>query len=187
MNPHRLYRCRRDRQLAGVAAGMAEYFDLDPSLVRILWILSAFLGGFTILIYIILAFVVPLEPVMQPVPGSWHAAGPSWGVPQAPDAATQQPGEAPPSVGDPGAGAPSGSPAAQVAWHAPVPDTGPDSRRRGRAGLYIGVLLVGFGAIALADTLIPGLAGAHLVGPALLIALGGLLLAGAIRRDAVER
>ena len=41
MNPRRLYRCRRDRQLAGVAAGMAEYFDLDPTVVRILWILGA--------------------------------------------------------------------------------------------------------------------------------------------------
>src|SRR5450759_597149 len=62
MKPRRLYRCRRDRQLAGVAAGMAEYFDLDPTVVRILWILSAFVGGFTILLYIILAFVVPLAP-----------------------------------------------------------------------------------------------------------------------------
>ena len=62
VNPRRLYRCRHDRQLAGVAAGMAEYLDLDPTLVRILWILSVFFGGFTILLYIVLAFVIPLEP-----------------------------------------------------------------------------------------------------------------------------
>ena len=73
MNPRRLYRCRHDRQLAGVAAGMAEYLDLDPTVVRILWILSAFLGGFTILLYIILAFVMPLEPL--PAAGLTASAG----------------------------------------------------------------------------------------------------------------
>ncbi len=62
MNPRRLYRCRHDRQLAGVASGMAEYLGLDPTVVRILWILSVFFGGFTILLYIVLAFVMPLEP-----------------------------------------------------------------------------------------------------------------------------
>ena len=83
MNPRRLYRCRRDRQLAGVAAGMAEYLELDPTLVRILWIVSAFFGGFTILLYIILAFVMPLEPGTMPGPESWHPAGPAWGAPPA--------------------------------------------------------------------------------------------------------
>ena len=63
MNPRRLYRCRRDRQLAGVAGGIAEYLEIDPTVVRILWILSVFLGGFGILLYIIMAFIVPLEPI----------------------------------------------------------------------------------------------------------------------------
>ena len=61
---HRLYRCRHDRRLAGVAAGMAEFFDLDPTLVRILWFLSIFVtGGITILLYIGLALIVPNEPI----------------------------------------------------------------------------------------------------------------------------
>ncbi|HSO29908.1 MAG TPA: PspC domain-containing protein [Candidatus Sulfomarinibacteraceae bacterium] len=67
MNPRRLYRCRENRQIAGVAAGMAEYLEVDPTVIRIAWILSAFLGGFTILLYIILAFVIPLEPAGMPV------------------------------------------------------------------------------------------------------------------------
>src|SRR5450759_2391258 len=175
MNPRRLYRCRRDRQLAGVAAGMAEYFDLDPTVVRILWILSAFLGGFTILLYIILAFVVPLEPATMPGPGSWPGAG------------TEQAGEVPDSAQDPGAGSPPDGGTTNLGWHAPVPDQRPDSRRGGRGGLYVGVLLVVFGAIAMADTLIPGWAGVSLMGPALLIALGTVLLAGSIRRGAYER
>jgi phage shock protein PspC (stress-responsive transcriptional regulator) len=58
----RLYRCRENRVLAGVAAGIAEYFDLDPTLVRILWFLSVFFGGIGILLYIGLALIVPPEP-----------------------------------------------------------------------------------------------------------------------------
>ena len=58
---------------------MAEYLEVDPTLVRILWILSAFFGGFTILLYVILAFVIPLEPGTMPGPASWQPAGPAWG------------------------------------------------------------------------------------------------------------
>jgi phage shock protein C len=58
----RLYRCRENRRLAGVAAGVAEYFDLDPTLVRVLWFLSTFFYGLGLLVYIVMAVVVPLEP-----------------------------------------------------------------------------------------------------------------------------
>ena len=61
----RLYRCRQDRVLAGVAGGVAEYFELDPSLVRILWFLSIFVGGIGILLYIGMAIIVPLEPLSE--------------------------------------------------------------------------------------------------------------------------
>jgi phage shock protein PspC (stress-responsive transcriptional regulator) len=59
----RLYRCRHDRRLAGVAAGVAEFFGLDPTLVRVLWFLSIFFYGLGLLLYIGLAIIVPLEPV----------------------------------------------------------------------------------------------------------------------------
>ena len=59
----RLYRCRENRRLGGVAAGVAEFFDLDPTLVRVLWFLSIFAGGFSILLYIGLWVIVPLEPL----------------------------------------------------------------------------------------------------------------------------
>jgi phage shock protein C len=60
----RLTRCRHDRRLAGVAAGMAEFFELDPTLVRLLWFVSIFVtGGLTILLYIGLAVIVPNEPL----------------------------------------------------------------------------------------------------------------------------
>ena len=59
----RLYRCRDNRILAGVAGGVAEYFDLDPSLVRILFFISMFFGGIGLLLYIGMAIIVPLEPL----------------------------------------------------------------------------------------------------------------------------
>jgi phage shock protein PspC (stress-responsive transcriptional regulator) len=70
----RLYRSRHDRVLGGIAGGMAEYLEIDPTLVRVLWILSAFLGGFTILAYIILLFIIPLAPYGGPA-GSWTPSG----------------------------------------------------------------------------------------------------------------
>ena len=58
----RLYRCRRDRRLAGVAGGMAEFFELDPTLVRLLWFASIFFtGGLSIFLYLGLVLIVPLE------------------------------------------------------------------------------------------------------------------------------
>jgi phage shock protein C len=59
----RLYRCRHDKMLAGVAGGVAEYFDLDPSLVRLLFVVSIFFGGIGLLLYIGMAIIVPLEPI----------------------------------------------------------------------------------------------------------------------------
>ena len=55
----RLYRSAHDRMLAGVCGGIAEYFQIDPTLVRLAWILfSAFVGS-GILAYIIAAIVMP--------------------------------------------------------------------------------------------------------------------------------
>ena len=59
----RLYRCRENRVIAGVASGVAEFFGLDPTLVRVLWFLSIFFGGVSLLLYIGLAIIVPLEPL----------------------------------------------------------------------------------------------------------------------------
>jgi phage shock protein C len=59
----RLYRCRHDRRIAGVAAGVAEYFELDPTLVRVLWFVSIFFGGLGLLLYIGMAIIVPIEPI----------------------------------------------------------------------------------------------------------------------------
>ena len=70
----RLYRCRDNKMLAGVAGGVAEYFDLDPSLVRILFVVSIFFGGIGLLLYIGMAIIVPLEPASADVTGATDAA-----------------------------------------------------------------------------------------------------------------
>ena len=58
---HHLYRNREGGMLAGVAAGMAEYFDLDPSLVRIGFVALAFLGGVAIPLYLAAWLLIPEE------------------------------------------------------------------------------------------------------------------------------
>ena len=45
MNGKKLYRSESNRMLCGVCAGIAEYFDLDPTLIRLAWALVCFLGG----------------------------------------------------------------------------------------------------------------------------------------------
>ena len=71
----RLYRCRHDKRIAGVASGIAEYFDADPSLVRVLWVLSIFFGGLGPLLYIAMAIIVPLEPEEGFAPAGGPAGG----------------------------------------------------------------------------------------------------------------
>ncbi|SKA95073.1 phage shock protein C (PspC) family protein [Caloramator quimbayensis] len=55
----KLYRSRKDRMIAGVCGGIAEYFDIDPTLVRLFWVFAVLLGGSGILAYIICAIVIP--------------------------------------------------------------------------------------------------------------------------------
>lgn len=60
----KLYRSRDERMVAGVAGGLGEYFSIDPTIVRLVFVLSVFFGvGAGILVYLILMLVVPEEPV----------------------------------------------------------------------------------------------------------------------------
>ena len=58
----RLYRSKTDKKLCGVCAGVAEYFGIDPTIVRVIWALLAFFYGTSILLYVIMALVVPEQP-----------------------------------------------------------------------------------------------------------------------------
>lgn len=58
----RLYRSRADRRIAGVCGGIADYLAVDPTIVRIIWALFAIAGGPGLVLYIILAAIIPEEP-----------------------------------------------------------------------------------------------------------------------------
>jgi len=57
----KLHRSRSDRMIWGVCGGLAEYFNIDPTIVRVIAVLLIFANGIGILAYVILAIVVPLE------------------------------------------------------------------------------------------------------------------------------
>ena len=57
----RLYRATDERMVAGVCGGIAKYFNVDPTLVRLLFVLAAAAGGPGLLAYIVLAIIVPEE------------------------------------------------------------------------------------------------------------------------------
>jgi phage shock protein C len=196
----RLYRSRDERVLAGVAGGLADYLDLDPSLVRILWvILALFSGGAFLVIYIIMAIVVPEEPwqgfatpaphgSMPPAMGA--SAGPGGTDAATGDAATA--GSAAFTAGAPAAGpSPTGwsNPADwraqraawraqrradRAAWRAAGHDSGQT------AGLVFGLILLVIGVVFLIPVAFP----AFEIGrfwPVLVIGLGVVLVVAALR------
>ena len=55
----KLTKSRTNRKLAGVCGGIAEFFDVDVTVIRILWVLATFLGGSGLLVYIICALLMP--------------------------------------------------------------------------------------------------------------------------------
>jgi phage shock protein C len=191
----RLYRSVDDRVLAGVAGGMAELWDIDPSIVRIAWVvLTPLTAGFTILVYIIMAIIVPEEPVigLAPDAAAPNAAAapvgrPPVGPPPGPGMGPSQPaGLAGPSATEsswrPGSTAWRDQRRAEkerfraerARWRA--------ERRASRAGqpdtsaVVGGVVLVLIGAAALATQVIPGFDWGR-AWPIGLIVVGALLLA----------
>lgn len=160
----RLYRSRSDRMLFGVAGGMAEWLDLDPSVVRLVWALLILAGGIGLLLYIVAAIVVPEEPY------GLAAAAP------AADAAN--PAGAP---GVPGAGAAPAS-ADQTRWEARQARRAARRAGRGNGGVVVGIVLVLAGAWFLLQRFIPAFDSSY-VFPGVLIILGIALVVGALGRS----
>jgi phage shock protein PspC (stress-responsive transcriptional regulator) len=187
----RLYRSPDDRMLTGVAGGVAEALDADPSIVRIVWVLLAFLtGGIAVVVYIVMAIVVPERP-----PGVAVGGYRAWGPAGDPAAATRDPsatGTGPAIPGDPAA---PGTPAAELvpegSWRAPDGSTVPlaqgprtgrpprDPADRARLGFVLGLVLIGLGAIFLVQRLLPEI-DFSLWWPLLAIAAGVVLLVVAL-------
>lgn len=70
----RLQRKEIDKVIAGVASGLAEYLDLDVTIVRIIFVLMAIFGFSGVLIYIVLWIVLPVKPLFFNAPGSSYEA-----------------------------------------------------------------------------------------------------------------
>lgn len=58
----RLYKSNENRMIDGVCGGIAEYFNMDPTLVRLGWVLFCALGGSGIIAYIIAVIIIPRKP-----------------------------------------------------------------------------------------------------------------------------
>jgi phage shock protein C len=169
----RLYRSRDDRLLAGVAGGLAEYWDADPSLIRIVWAFLVILtGGIALVAYIVMAIVVPEDPGIAytlagpaGATGAAGAVGATWQPP--PDWQTQRTASR--------AAARDARRAARVA-RGSGPRTGT---------LIIGGFFVLIGAWFLLEEYVPAFR-ADLFWPLALVGLGVVILAAALRpRDQI--
>jgi phage shock protein PspC (stress-responsive transcriptional regulator) len=152
----RLYRSVVDRRIGGVAAGTATYFDIDPSIARVLWLLLAFFsGGVFFVVYLVMWAVVPEEPYPT-------AAGASTAAPPSGAAGDEAPAAT-------GSAAPAPWPPAGQAG------SGPGGR------VILGGILIVIGAWFLAAEFLPWL-NWDLVWPIGLVVIGILVLATALRR-----
>lgn len=159
----RLYRSRSDRMIFGVAGGMADWLDLDPSLVRLVWALLILAGGLGLLLYIVAAIVIPEEPL----------------------GAAAMPGTAPGAAGVAGAGAAAG--VAGPSTDGESRDARRAARRAyraenpGNAAMIFGVILVLIGAWFLIDRYVNIDSGLVFAGA--LIVVGAALVVGAMARS----
>ena len=58
----RLYRSNTNKTIAGVCGGLAEYLNVDPTLIRLLWVFFVLAAGTGLLAYIIAAIIIPPDP-----------------------------------------------------------------------------------------------------------------------------
>jgi phage shock protein C len=185
----RLYRSKHDRMLAGVAGGLAEMWDADPSLIRIVWALLVILtGGLALIVYIVMAIVVPEEDEVWPA------------TPMAPAAATTAAAvEGQPAMTDPETGTALVTPAPEpgAMWASPPVDPRRAARMEARAarraargdgnGLGVsgtiigGLVLVALGVFFLAREWLPQI-DFDWFWPSMLIVLGVVLLVAALGR-----
>lgn len=57
----RLYKSRTDKKVCGVCGGIANYFDVDPTVIRLIWVIFTLVGGSGLIAYIIAAIIMPDE------------------------------------------------------------------------------------------------------------------------------
>ena len=70
MSGKRLYRSRDDRMIAGVCGGLAEYFNIDPTIVRLVLLFLTLWGGGGVLVYVLAWIVIPERPASAKAPAA---------------------------------------------------------------------------------------------------------------------
>jgi phage shock protein C len=163
----RLYRSRRDSMLGGVAGGVADYFDMDPSIVRVGWaVLALVTGGIFLVLYIVMWIVVPEGPSAATVAQAGEGAAPP----------------ADPGTEAPGTGATPPAASSASTW-----EVQEQRLRRGGSGgaVIFGVILIGLGVWFLIDQFVPDV-DTDLLWPVALVVLGIVLLIIALRRPSSE-
>ncbi len=167
----RLYRSRKERVIGGVCGGLAEYFGIDPIIVRIVLVLLVLGHGIGILAYIILWIAVPEEPIQHYYARFQQGAG------------------APPNPSSTGAeeGTPSENGGAEAPKH--EFDYNPMNedyskyapKKSSSGGLVFGIILIALGALFLFWNIIPSF-DFELFFPIVVIAAGGLLIFNSIKK-----
>ena len=72
METKKLYKSRTDVKIDGVCAGIAHFFNVDPTIVRLIWLLVGLAGGSGVLLYLICMFVIPREPDVKDYTGGGY-------------------------------------------------------------------------------------------------------------------
>jgi phage shock protein C len=151
MENKRLYRSTTDRKIAGVAGGLAEYFNMDPLLVRLIFVVLTIAYGTSLLIYLVLWIVTPEKPYDFSKPLNQ----PNSENPQPPREEPKNPADNPKKEN---------------------PFPAQSSRKKG--SLIGGLILITLGALFLADEFLPNIDFGDLW-PVILIVIGAGLLINA--------
>jgi phage shock protein C len=159
MENHKLYRSVKQRVIGGVAGGLAEYFDIDAVIVRLVFVLVALAGGGGVLVYIVLWIVLPENTAQKYV------------------FQQTEPGYKP---SEPYAGA-APSDAGSTEWKDTTANASPDpyhyeGREKRTGGLIGGLVLITLGCLFLVDRFVPHIDFGDLW-PILLVVIGAVIIA----------
>jgi phage shock protein C len=161
MENHRLYRSVEHRMIGGVAGGLAEYFDIDPVIVRLVFIIVALAGGGGFLVYLILWIVLPenLKPNFSygQSDQGYSQTGASFHDESANSGTESKEWE---QKSEPAFGSPDGN----------------VRKERNTGGLIGGLVLITLGCLFLIDRFIPNIDFGDLW-PVLLVVIGAVLIA----------
>lgn len=58
----KLYRSRKNRIIGGICGGLGEYFNIDPTIIRVVLVIASFLPGPSVIFYLLAWIIIPLEP-----------------------------------------------------------------------------------------------------------------------------